>query len=302
MDALLADEEGEILFVYIIAFIIPMDVNITRAKSENERKNVSKLLLTNHYWYKVIKAGYCNRLYIYEVISQHYDSLDFELLIKYCVGEEYTKNINFSKALSFTDNTCLLLLNKAPQIEYLNLGGCFNISDISLKYISKKLKYLKGFNITACTNNFSVRCMEMFINTRGSRLVDLNLSKCKFVDDSLMHIIAKKCKLKILNVSSCNLGDLSCKYLAEEQDQLHTLDLSSNVKISDDGIITVMERIGMKLKEIKIEGLNLLTKTSFMALSMNAKFLERLSLSQCPGLTDPSLHVLTQTLPELTWL
>ena len=30
--------------------------------------------------------------------------------------------------------------------------------------------------------------------------------------------------------------------------------------------------------------------------------LERLSLSECPGLKDPSLHTLTQTLPKLKWL
>ena len=64
-----------------------MDENTLRGKQENERKQVSKLLIINHDWYDVIKAGYYSRFHIYESIKQHYDDLDFELLIKYCIGE-----------------------------------------------------------------------------------------------------------------------------------------------------------------------------------------------------------------------
>ena len=95
------EEHGEALFIEVLSFIIPMDENTLRGKQENERKQVSKLLIINHDWYDVIKAGYYSRFHIYESIKQHYDDLDFELLIKYCIGEEYTKNVNFSKAKSF---------------------------------------------------------------------------------------------------------------------------------------------------------------------------------------------------------
>ena len=94
------EEHGEALFIEVLSFIIPMDENTLRGKQENERKQVSKLLTINHDWYDVIKAGYYSRFHIYESIKQHYDDLDFELLIKYCIGEEYTKNVNFSKAKS----------------------------------------------------------------------------------------------------------------------------------------------------------------------------------------------------------
>ena len=298
------EEHGEALFIEVLSFIIPMDENTLRGKQENERKQVSKLLIINHDWYDVIKAGYYSRFHIYESIKQHYDDLDFELLIKYCIGEEYTKNVNFSKAKSFNDNSALLLAEKAPCIETLNVGGCFNVSDMSLKRFAKKLKCLKSFTITACTNNFSVRCIEHFIRSRGSYLIELNISKCKsFVDDALIFIVAKKCiNLKILNVSSCNLGDLSCKYLADEKKGLNVLDLSRNIKIGDNGMIQLLEKIGINLKVIKIEGLMKLTEASFMEVSFRCKHLERLSLSECPGLKDPSLHTLTQTLPKLKWL
>ena len=90
------EEHGEALFIEVLSFIIPMDENTLRGKQENERKQVSKLLTINHDWYDVIKAGYYSRFHIYESIKQHYDDLDFELLIKYCIGEEYTKNVKNS--------------------------------------------------------------------------------------------------------------------------------------------------------------------------------------------------------------
>ena len=71
------EEHGEALFIEVLSFIIPMDENTLRGKQENERKQVSKLLIINHDWYDVIKAGYYSRFHIYESIKQHYDDLDF---------------------------------------------------------------------------------------------------------------------------------------------------------------------------------------------------------------------------------
>ena len=113
---------------------------------------------------------YC-RLHLFEVISNGYDSLDFEKLIEHCTGKEFTRDVNFSKAEMFDDDMCLQLIQAAPFIESLSIGGCFNISDLSLKRMARRLKQLKAFNIKACTNNFSIRVVEDFIRLRGKKMV-----------------------------------------------------------------------------------------------------------------------------------
>ena len=290
---------GESLFHKIISYLIPIDANMKRRR---ERHLVSSLIMTNRYWYKSVKSMYYCRLHLFEVISNGYDSLDFEKLIVNCTGE-FTKDINVSKAETFDDDMCFQLIQTAPLIESLSMGSCFNISDLTLKRIAKKLKRLRAFNIKACTNNFSVRAVEDFIRLRGKNLVSLNISKCKFVDDGLLQIIGEKCKnLKDLNVSSCKLSDLSCKFLGEGEAKLSSLNISQNNEVSDAGLIMFLEKGGSSLTNLALEGLELLTHTGFMSISLQCKELESLGLAECRGLDNASLHVLTQTLPKLKLL
>ena len=294
------DSHGESLFHKIVSYLIPIDINIKRRR---ERHLVSSLILTNRYWYKIIKSLYYCRLHLFEVISNGYDSLDFEKLIEHCTGKEFTRDVNFSKAQMFDDDMCLQLIQAAPFIESLSIGGCFNISDLSLKRMARSLKQLKAFNIKACTNNFSIRVVENFIRLRGKKLVSLNISKCKFVDDGLLRIIGEICEnLKDLNVSSCKISDLSCTLLGKGKPKLTSLNISRNVEVSDTGLMAFLENGGSALTNLSIEGLDLLTPTGFMSISLQCKQMESLTLAECRGLDNASLHVLTQTLPKLKLL
>ena len=110
------NSHGESLFHKIVSYLIPIDINIKRRR---ERHLVSSLILTDRYWYKIIKSLYYCRLHLFEVISNGYDNLDFEKLIEHCTGKEFTRDVNFSKAQTFDDDMCLQLIQAAPFIESL---------------------------------------------------------------------------------------------------------------------------------------------------------------------------------------
>ena len=108
--------------------------------------------------------------------------------------------------------------------------------------------------------------------------------------------------LKDLNVSSCKISDLSCTLLGKGKPKLTSLNISRNVEVSDTGLMAFLENGGSALTNLSLEGLDLLTQTGFMSISLQCKQMESLSLAECRGLDNASLHVLTQTLPKLKLL
>jgi F-box/leucine-rich repeat protein 14 len=151
------------------------------------------------------------------------------------------------------------LVNGIPNIESLNLSGCYNLSDPNLEWAFIK---------------------------EVSSLTKLNLSLCKEVTDNSLGRIATNCKnLQDLDLAGCckitNAGIFSLSWGLKK---LKRLNLRSCRQISDQGIGHLT---GTTAADLQAAGLG------------GSPTLEELSLQDCQKLTDESLRYVSEGLPNL---
>ena len=110
-------------------------------------------------------------------------------------------------------------LNKLEELRYLNLGGCYNITDSS--FINAfDLRHLKEINLSRCHNITEVGIKHLC--QKCPLLVSIDLSECVNVLDSTVQLISKEVfRLETLKLSGCTqitsniFDDIAdnCKYL-----------------------------------------------------------------------------------------
>lgn len=173
------------------------------------------------------------------------------------------------------------LMNGIPNLESLNLSGCYNLSDQALDgAFNKDLPYLKR----------------------------LNLSLCKDVSDNSLGRIATHCKnLKELNLGGCckvtNTGLLLVSWGLKH---IEVLNLRSCRQISDNGIAhlagitenqSVASSKGSKtLRELGLQDCQKLTDESLRHLADGLPHMEKVNLSFCVSVTDTGLKYLSSLL------
>jgi len=127
-------------------------------------------------------------------------------------------------------------------------------------------------------------------------------SDCPFVDSRLLQNVCHFCpNLTTLEVMNCNLDDLACHHIASYSPKnIAILKIGGNIKITDKGIVELLDSIGSHLIEFDMEGLEKVGSTAMLSISQRcAKSLKVLKISNCFGLDDASLHVLSQCLKHL---
>lgn len=110
-------------------------------------------------------------------------------------------------------------LNKLEELRYLNLGGCYNITDSS--FINAfDLRHLKEINLSRCHNITEVGIKHLC--RKCPFLESVDLSECVNVTDSTVQLITKAAfRLETLRLNGCtqitdNVFDdiaANCKYL-----------------------------------------------------------------------------------------
>lgn len=110
-------------------------------------------------------------------------------------------------------------INKLQELRYLNLGGCYNITDKS--FINAfDLCHLKEINLSRCHNITEVGFKELCRKCQQLKTVDL--SECFNVTDDIVKLISSKIvRLESLKLNGCKqvtdeiLFDIArnCKYL-----------------------------------------------------------------------------------------
>lgn len=110
-------------------------------------------------------------------------------------------------------------LNKLEELRYLNLGGCYHITDKSFINVFD-LRYLKEINLSRCHNITEIGLKQLCIKCPLLKSVDL--SECFNVTDEIVKLITKDTvRLETLKLSGCKqitdeiLTDIAinCKYL-----------------------------------------------------------------------------------------
>lgn len=110
-------------------------------------------------------------------------------------------------------------LNKLEELRYLNLGGCYNITDQS--FINAfDLRHLKEINLSRCHNITEVGIKHLC--RKCPFLVSVDLSECLNVTDSTVQLISEAAfRLETLKLNGCTqitddvFEDIAanCKYL-----------------------------------------------------------------------------------------
>jgi F-box and leucine-rich repeat protein 9 len=118
----------------------------------------------------------------------------------------------------FTQNFCQYNIDRLEKLEYLNLGGCYNITDKTF-YNAFNLSNLKEVNFSRCHNITEIGIKRMC--EKCPKLRSIDLSECINLQDPIVTMIAKQAeKIETLKLNGClSLTDTildelkSCKYL-----------------------------------------------------------------------------------------
>lgn len=174
------------------------------------------------------------------------------------------------------------LINGIPQLESLNLSGCYNLSDSAL---------------------------DTAFNRDIPSLKVLNLSLCKDVTDNSLGRIATHCKnLESLELGGCTkITNTGLLLISWGLKRIRSLNLRSCWQISDHGIghltgINSQPNTGAKtLEEISLQDCQKLTDESLKHISEGLSNIQKINLSFCVSVTDTGLKSLSRipTLQEL---
>ncbi len=167
------------------------------------------------------------------------------------------------------------LVNGVPNLESLNLSGCYNLTDSAL---------------------------DTGINRDLPNLKTLNLSLCKDVTDNSLGRIATHCKnLESLDLGGCTkITNTGLLLISWGLKQIRRLNLRSCWQISDHGIghltgISNQPSTGAKqLLQLCLQDCQKITDESLKFIADGLQTIERLNLSFCLSVTDTGLKSLSR--------
>ena len=169
------------------------------------------------------------------------------------------------------------LINGIPNLESLNLSGCYNLSDSALDgAINRDLPDLKELNLSLCKEVSDNSLGRIATHCKG--LQSLDLGGCtKITNTGLLLISWGLKKLEMLNLRSCRLiSDHGIGYLAG-------LDSTGSNYASSSG-----------LKELGLQDCQKLTDESLKHVSVGIPELRKINLSFCISVTDTGLKSLAK--------
>ncbi|XP_060578635.1 F-box and leucine-rich repeat protein 13-like isoform X2 [Ruditapes philippinarum] len=175
--------------------------------------------------------------------------------------------------LRVTDKVVTKLLYKCrPYLIHLNMRSCQFVSEPSFTSISE------------CSN-----------------LQDLNFSECLGLNDEVMKLVAKGCKILLyLNLSHTKITDASLRTIAKYCSNLQYLSLAHCKKFTDRGLLYLSSgKNSKKLDYLDVSGCLQITPDGFKNLSQGCTNLQTLLLNDFPTLSDDCLTPVANKLTKL---
>ena len=291
--------DSRLLLTSMFSYLLPQDLSTRR---RHERSVLSPLLLVSQTWRTLSKANYYQRCHTFEMFEDS-QGVNPQTMCDYCMGD-FSIDVNLSNARELTDAVMVRIIQKCLFVTSWTLNRCRNLTAASLDMIAVKSRRLNRLSLAACSS-ISERSLGTFMKKCGRNLSFLNMSDCPFVDSRLLQNVCQFCpNLTTLEVMNCNLDDFACHHIASYSPKnIAILKIGGNTKITDQGIVTLLDSIGSHLTELDMEGLEQAGSTAMLSVSQRcAESLKVLKISNCCGLDDASLHVLSQCLKHLELL
>ncbi|EPY53848.1 F-box protein Pof2 [Schizosaccharomyces cryophilus OY26] len=183
-------------------------------------------------------------------------------------------------------------LMKQKNLKELNMSGCFYLTDFMDYYTSpSKFCSLRSLNLTGLSelsDNHVLKLCECF-----PRLQTLYLTKCiQLTDTALAGISNLKTYLTSLHLGHCyEVTDLGIISVLKSCKNLAYVDFGGCFRLTDSSVAEIAKL--PRLQRVGLVKCIFLTDISIIHLSnCSSKFLERIHLSYCTGLTPKSISYL----------
>lgn len=186
-------------------------------------------------------------------------------------------------------------------LERLNVAGCFQLAERALVAVGAGCHSLKKINASACPNLSRTAIAALAQNCRS--LTALNFSGARECDDRALAEIARHTRiLRKLRIADCErVSDTGLRHLASSgrAHKLELIDFSRCLKISDDGIIALVD--GFSQQQAEESGL-LEEHDKVFDRYRHTPALAHLLLVGCPKVTQDSVVRLAGSCPLLLTL
>ncbi|XP_067652514.1 F-box and leucine-rich repeat protein 13-like [Haliotis asinina] len=246
-------------------------------------------------------------------LSECYELFSQGTIQGLCSGiQSKLTHLNLSCCTALTDYFVVELTKTVPSLVHLDLGSLFNITDISVHAISKRLKHLRYLRLAWCKelSDKGLLGLEELDDSRyETHVLDGHNGQCRctrrhseqgsniFKKPSGSGGKDKKMSIGDLEAMVKNGGEL---YSLSNLSGLRTLDLTSCSKFTDFGL-----KEAIKFKELKSLSLGMvhgMTNESLVAIARNNPSLEDVRVNQCIKITDAAVEALTSKCPRLSHL
>lgn len=180
-----------------------------------------------------------------------------------------------------------------PNLESLNLSGCYNVTDYGMKNaLSELFPSVTKLNLSLCkqVTDTSVNRISKFLRN----LEHLELGGCGNITNSGLLIIARDLKkLKTLDLRSCwNISDQGIAYLTHLYMPLEHLGLQDCQKLSDEALRYVRNGLGKTLKSINLS-FSCITDSGLKHLAKMTE-LQELDLRSCDNISEIGMAYLAE--------
>ena len=217
--------------------------------------------------------------------------------------------LNISECSRLTDRGVGAISQRCEKLSVLNLSGCSLLTDTSAQNLIREPRtggprgeLLKDVKLSYCM--LLTDKATDFLSRRSTKIESLDMSGCVHLTDdgirrlvsrcsSIQHITLSRCK-RLTDKALCNLAD----YLWVE-----SLDISSNNKITDEGIdVVALEFAG--LIKLNISDCEKITNRSIVSLGRHCRNLKELQAVNLKNVSKECLEELTTILPKchVVWM
>ncbi|XP_022081375.1 F-box/LRR-repeat protein 14-like [Acanthaster planci] len=221
-------------------------------------------------------------------------------------GMPNIQSLNLSGCYNLTDfGLSHAFVHEIPTLTVLNLSLCKQITDTSLWRIAQYLKNLESLDLAGCCN---INNTGLLVIARGlPKLKCLNLRSCRHVSDVGIGYLAGMsseaakgvCNLEELVLQDCQkITDSALGSVAQGLPQLRALNLSFCCGVTDSGMVNLSRM--PSLRELNLRSCDNISDIGIAHLAECGGHFTSLDVSFCDKIGDAALAHISQGMYNLT--
>ncbi|GAB4828277.1 hypothetical protein Ancab_035190 [Ancistrocladus abbreviatus] len=273
----------------VACLFLPSSSSVTKVKLQGLKVSDFSLAVIGHFGKSVtnlILSGLCN-------VSEK----GFWAMGNAC-GLQALTSLTISSCRGMTDASLEAIGQGCPGLKQIFLRNCCLISDNGLVAFAKSTISLESLQLEEC-NRITQLGVFYALSNCGSKLKSLSLVKCVGVKDiASQDLMLSLCRsLRSLSIKSCpGFGSAGLAILGKICPELRSVDLSGLYGMTDDGLLSFLERCEAGLAKVNLSGcINLSDRVAIAVAMLHGKTLKALNLNGCRKITDATLEAIANS-------